>query len=91
MNNYHLGVIPKGTSHFFLRYKIPKVKNPVCLFLPIEPRPENEKDMFVCPCNPQKKLLYRAFANHIVKRHNGKSPVFYMRRNQERIASEKEN
>ena len=67
------------------------MKNPVCLFLPIEPRPENEKDMFVCPCNPQKKLLYRAFANHIVKRHNGKSPVFYMRRNQERIASEKEN
>jgi hypothetical protein len=81
MNNYHAGAIPKGTSHFFIRYKIPKVKTPVFIFLPIEPKPENEKYTFVCPCKPQKKLHYRAFANHIIKRHHGKSPLFYMSKN----------
>ena len=81
MGNLHAGIIPKGTSHFVLRVKIPKTRNPVQIFLPIEHKPLHENDLFVCPCNPFKKLPYRAFANHIVKRHEGKSPLFYMRNN----------
>jgi hypothetical protein len=80
-SNFHSGIVPKGSSHFVLRVKLPKHKNPVSIYLPIEPKLSNENNLFVCPCKPLKKLTYRSFANHIVKRHEGKSPMFYMMKN----------
>jgi hypothetical protein len=34
---------------------------------------------FVCPCDPWKKYDYGKFVNHIIKRHEGKSPIFCMK------------
>lgn len=34
---------------------------------------------FVCPCKPWKKLSYDDFVKHVLKRHDGRTPKFYMR------------
>ena len=34
---------------------------------------------FVCPCKPWKKLSYDNFVKHVLKRHDGRTPKFYMR------------
>jgi hypothetical protein len=36
-------------------------------------------DEFVCPCKPWKKMAYGVFVRHIIKRHDGKTPKFYMK------------
>jgi len=80
MNNHHWN-FPKGTSHIIVRVKLLKLVGSVNLCLPVNPNAQNRNDEFVCPCNPFKQLPYTVFVNHVIKRHEGKTPIFYMKRN----------
>jgi hypothetical protein len=77
----HQWIYPQGTSHIIIRVRLLKLSSTVHVCLPVNPNPQNHNDIFICPCNPFKKLPYTVFVNHVIKRHEGKTPIFYMKRN----------
>ena len=49
------------------------------LFLPSFIKNTNPDHEFVCPCKPWKKLSYEEFSKHLIRRHGGKTPKFFMK------------
>lgn len=49
------------------------------LFLPLTIENTNSAHDFVCPCKPLKKMEFDVFVKHVIKRHDGKTPKFYMK------------
>jgi hypothetical protein len=47
--------------------------------IPVNATGISGKHEFVCPCDPWKKYDYAKLVNHIIKRHEGKSPIFCMK------------
>lgn len=74
----HSGNVQKGSSHVILRMMFPS-NHSETICLPVDSKGISEDYEFVCPCDPWKKYKYAEFVNHIIKRHEGKSPKFWMR------------